>query len=124
MTQTASPATDTARGCNQGQRPLAAIGRDRAVDQARVGRRDRGIVEPVLLHHAAGEILHNDIRFRDQFAGDFERRSIVEIERDAALVAIQADKGGTLAGEIGMFITARVIAAIRVREELIDLDVR
>ena len=54
----------------------------------------------------------------DQFACDIASLRPGEIERDTALVAIQADKGGTLAGEIGVFIAARIIAAIRI----FDLD--
>ena len=102
----------------QRERALAAIGRDRAIDQARIGRRDRRIVETEFLHHAAGEILHHDIRLRDQFARDLERRRIGEIERDAALVAIEAEEGRALAADFRVFVRPRIVAAVRV----FDLD--
>ena len=54
----------------------------------------------------------------NQFTGDVACRRIGEIENDAALAAVQTDESGTLAGEIGVFIAARIIAAIRV----LDLD--
>ena len=102
----------------QGELALAAIGRDRAIDQPRIGRRDRRIVEAEFLHHAAGEILHHHIRFRDQFARHLQRRRIGEIERNAALVAIETEKGRALAADFRMFIVAGVVASIRV----FDLD--
>ncbi len=95
---------DRIKARTQGELALAAIGRDRAIDQPRIGRRDRRIVEPELLHHAAGEILHHDIRLRDQLARDLQRRRIVEVERDAALVAIEAEEGRALAADFRMFI--------------------
>ena len=102
----------------RGERSLAAIGRDRAIDQARIGRRDRGIVEPELLHHAAGKILHHYIRLGDQRARNLERGRIGEVERDAALVAIEAEKCRALAADFGMFVMARIVAAIGI----FDLD--
>ena len=98
--------------------PLAAISRDRAINQAGIGWRDRGIVDAIFLHHAGGEILHHDIRPRDQFTRDVAPLRLGEIKRDAALVSIQADEGGTLTGEIGMFIVPGIVAAVRV----LDLD--
>ena len=109
---------DRVEARTQGKRSLAAVGRDRAIDQPRVGRRDVGIVETELLHHAAGEILHHHIRFRDQFARDLERRGVGEVERDAALVAIEAEIGRTLAADFRVLIAARIVAAVRV----FDLD--
>ena len=102
----------------QGERPLAAIGGDRAIDQPRIGRRDRRIVEAELLHHAAGKILHHYVGFRDQFARNLQRRRVGEVERDAALVAVEAEKGRALAADFRMFIVARIVAAIGI----FDLD--
>ena len=72
------------------ERPLAAIGRDRAIDQAWVGWRDRLIVEAKLLHHSAGKILHHDVRLRNELAGNLAGRRNVKVQHNAALVAIQA----------------------------------
>ena len=97
---------------------LAAIGRDRAIDQPRIGRRDRRIVEAEFLHHAAGEILHHHVGLRDQFARNLQRRRVGEIERDTALVAIEAEKRRALAADFRVLIVPRIVAAIRV----FDLD--
>ncbi len=98
----------------QGVCALTAIGRDRAIYQARIGRRDRRIVEAKLLHHAAGEILHHHIRLRDELTRDLQRCRIGEVERNAALVAIETEESRALAADFGMFVGARVVAAIRV----------
>src|SRR6201999_2018235 len=84
--------------------PLAAIGRNRAINQAGISRPDRTIVEAILLHHAGGEVLHHHVRSRYQFPRDVARLGFGEIEGDAALVAVQADESGTLSGEIGVLI--------------------
>jgi hypothetical protein len=51
---------------------------------------------------------------RDQFACHVACRRLGQIESDAPLVAVQADKGRTFAGEIGMFIAPRIVAAVRI----------
>ena len=56
----------------------------------------------MLFHDAGGKVFHHDICPRDQ------------MPRNAALVAIQTDKGRAFAGEIGMLIAARIVAAVRI----------
>jgi hypothetical protein len=72
----------------------------------------------MLFHHAGGKVFHHDICPRDQFSRDVARLRLGKIKRNAVLVAIQTDKGRTFAGEIGMLIAARIVAAIRI----LDLD--
>ena len=45
---------------------------------------------------------------------DVARLWLGEIKSNAALVAIQTDKGRAFAGEIGMLIAARIVAAVRI----------
>ncbi len=65
-----------------------------------------------------GEILHHDVGLGDQLARHFKCGGIGEVERDAALVAIQGEIGGTLAADFRMLIVAGIVAAIGV----FDLD--
>lgn len=102
----------------RGEPPLPAIGRDRTIDQARIARRHRRIIETILLHHASGEIFHHDVGLRDQFARDLARFRLGKIECDAVLAAVEADIRRALAGEISVLISARIVAAIGV----LDLD--
>ena len=107
-------------GSNPGRARTARppIGGDRAIDQARIGRSDRGIVKIKFLHHPAGEILDHHIRLGNELAGHLQRLRSGKVERDAPLVAVEAEIGGALAADFSVLEVPRVVAAVGV----FDLD--
>ena len=64
---------------------------DRTVDDARIGGADRLIAKPELLHGPGAEILDDDISRPRQLEGGGLARVALQVEHDAALVAIEAD---------------------------------
>src|SRR6185437_5427459 len=63
---------------------------DGTIDQARVDRRQRGIVEPVAVERPGFEILDHDVGRRGHALDDLGPLGLGEIDGDAALVAVGA----------------------------------
>ena len=70
---------------------------DRAVDQTRVRRRQRGVVKSQLGQRAGAEVLHDDVGARQQPVQDLPSFRVLEIEGDALLVAVDAQEIRALA---------------------------
>src|SRR5690606_32490039 len=68
-------------------RAVLAVARDRAVDEARVARREGRVVDPEALRDAGPEALEHDVCAVDQAKKDLTPRLALEIQRHAALVA-------------------------------------
>ena len=79
-----------------GQRGAAAGAEagDRGVDDARVGRRHRVVVEPEAGQPAGAEVLQQDVGPAGQLAGQRGVLLVLEVERDRALVAVDAEVVG------------------------------
>ena len=102
-------------------RAIAAAGikrRHRAIDQARVETPQRRVVQPEALHHTGAEIFDHHVHRAHQLAHRLFARSIFKIERDAALVAVHAQKKHALAAQKRRAERAQLVAAMR----LFDLD--
>jgi hypothetical protein len=94
---------------------------DRAIDDGRVDRFDRVIVEPVFLQAARPKVLDEDLTLRRKPAHDLRTFALGKIERDGALVSV----GGEIIGGVAFAVLdegrpprARVVA----RTWLFDLD--
>src|SRR5215472_7849501 len=82
-------------------RPRAAEGGDRAVDEARVDRREVVVAETEALHRARAEVLDEDVGAAGERLHDLRALRGLEIERHAALVAIEEQIGRRLAVLVG-----------------------
>src|SRR5207245_1430764 len=104
-----------------GERAARAEGGDRAVDEARVERSERLVAEAVALHDAGAEVLDQHVRRCHQPADQRGARLLADVDREPALVAVQAleveaaDLGREAAGAVGV---ADAVAAPR----LLHLD--
>ncbi len=65
----------------------------RAIDQPRVDLGQRGIADAEPVHHAGAEILHDHVGVGDQALDDLDRRRLLQIQRQAALVAVDRQPG-------------------------------
>ena len=104
-------------------RPGLAEAGDRAIDQARAGRREARIVEAEFLQAADLEVLDQDVRLRRELAHDALAVLALEVAFDRALAAIgRMEIGGAemavLALDEGRPPGARVVAGLRA----LDLD--
>ena len=70
----------------------AAEAADRGVDDAGVGRRDGGVVEPEPRQGAGAEVLQHDVGAGDQLARDREVVGVLEVEGDRPLVAVDPEE--------------------------------
>ncbi len=70
-----------------GQKSLVAD-----VDHARIDLRQRGVVEPVLVHRVRLEVFEHDICAGCEIARRFGTRAFAQVDRDALLVAIEHRK--------------------------------
>ena len=98
------------------QRPGFAVAGDRAVDQARIERRESLVVDAEALGHAGPEVVHEHVRRLDQPQQRFAAFGTLEIEHDAQLAAIDAEERAILRLQRRR-ILAQVVAARR-----LDLD--
>src|SRR5947208_6562484 len=64
------------------------------IDQARVERAQRFVAEAETLHDPRPEILPHDVRVGREALGDLDCGGLRKVERDAALVAVDAEKRG------------------------------
>ncbi len=86
-----------ARGVGAG----APVARRRRVDQPRVALVQRLVSQARAVHHARTEILDHDIRLLDQLEDPLEVRGILEVDLDAALVAVEGEE------RVGLTVRAR-----------------
>src|SRR5262249_58311359 len=70
------------------RRASLAEAADGAIDQPRINLRQRGVADAELVHHAGAEIFHDDVGFGCKLLNDRDRLGLGEIERQAALVAV------------------------------------
>src|SRR5439155_21947868 len=100
-------------------RAVGAEALDRGVNGARVEFLHRVVAEPQSLHDAGAEILGDDIAFLDQAAGDFLPLRGLQVDDDAALVAVeQQEEKAVELGIVAVPQLAGAVAALRV----LDLD--
>ena len=92
--------------------------RDRAIDEPRMPWRHRGVVEAQPGQRAGPEVLDEHIRLRDQPLEDLAAGRLLEIERDAFLVAVDAQEIRAFAVQERRSPAARVVALAG----LLDLD--
>ena len=83
-------------GC-AGARTHVAVSRDRAIDQARVALAQRLVAQAKAVHHAGPEVLDHDVRVLAQPLSERPSVRMLEIDRHAALVAVQRDERVALA---------------------------
>jgi hypothetical protein len=88
--------------------PALTVAGDRAIDQARVGRGQRGIAEAKAVHDAGPELLDQHVGGADQRHQARCRALRLEVERDAALAAIEQGKAGARRAEPGLVATQLV----------------
>ena len=88
--------------------PVAGNG---GVDQPGVLRAQSLVIQALLRHPAHAEVLHHDVRLGHQSPRNFLPPVRGEIERDAALVAVEAEVVGALAGQERRSPGARVVTA-------------
>jgi len=91
-------------------RPRAAEGGDRAVDEARVDGGQRIVAETEALHGARAEVFDDHVRRRHEGFHHLHRLRLLEIELEAALVAIEKEIGGRFAILVG-WPCARLVTA-------------
>ena len=97
---------------------LAEAG-DRAVDQPRPSRpTTRLVAEPQPLHRAGTEVLDQHVGAIEQPLEDRRARRLLQVERQALLVAVDAEEVRALAADERRTPRARVVAAAG----LLDLD--
>ena len=65
----------------------------RAIDQPRVDLGQRGVADAEPVHHAGAEILHDHVGVGDQALDDLDRRRLLQIQGQAALVAVDRQPG-------------------------------
>ena len=94
--------------------PVAA---DRAVGDARVSRRHRGVADAELVHDAGAEAFDDDVRARRQPQEDLDPRRLLEVEAQPALVAVDHPEVGAVLACAGTE-RARVVADFGI----LDLD--
>src|SRR5581483_4718320 len=99
-------------------RPGLAESGDRAVDEARMLRRQRRVVEAELRQRAGAEVLDEHVGVRDEPREDRAPLGPLEVERDALLVAVDAHEVRALPVHERWSPGARVVALAR----LFDLD--
>ena len=75
-------------------RPALAITGDRHVDQPRVDRLERLVADAQLVHHTGAKLLQHDVVFTHQLLDHLDRLRALEVEGDAALVAVQVGVAG------------------------------
>src|SRR6202167_6396317 len=68
---------------------------DRHIDDARVARRQTFIIEAKFAHPARPQVLDHDVRLVGEAVNDFAAFRAREIERDAALALVPAEKTET-----------------------------
>ena len=80
-----------------GVRPILAEAGDAGVDEARIDARQRLVVDAQALLHAGPEILHDHVRLLHHALERGEAFRRLEVQRHAALVAVQVLEVGALA---------------------------
>src|SRR5439155_16663604 len=70
------------------------------VDQARVDRAQVVVTEAEPLHHAGPEVVHQNVGLAGEPIDRLTTERRADVDRDAALVAIQAPEHGTLAARV------------------------
>ena len=76
------------------RRPGLAVAGDRAVDQFRIERVQRSVIELQPPHHAGTKILDQHVGVRDQPANGFDPLRRFQIEHQAVLADIELAEGG------------------------------
>jgi len=75
-------------------RSALAVTGDRHVDQPRVDRLERLIADAQLVHHSGSKLLEHDVVLAHQLPDYLDRLGTLEIEGDAALVAVEVGVTG------------------------------
>src|ERR1700759_1161979 len=97
---------------------FTAICRDRAINELGIGGSDRRIVEAEFLHDGGGEVFDDNVGSSYQRPCHLARSRVCQVERNVALIPVEAQKSSTLSTNLRMFVSARVVATFRV----FDLD--
>ena len=101
-----------------GPRPVATVPGHRAVDQAGIDLRQHVVAETELLERAAPVVLGEHVGACDHPAQHLLALLVLEVQRDAALVAVQDHERCRHAVHARLAIAARVVAT----GQLLDLD--
>ena len=101
-----------------GARPVAPVARDRAVDQRGILGGQDVVSEAELLHRPAPVVLDEHVGLAHEPEQDRAALGTLEIEREAALVAVQHQERRRDAVDARLAIAARVVAA----RQFLDLD--
>jgi hypothetical protein len=101
-----------------GRRAGAAVARDRAVDQRRVDGLQLGHTQAQAVERAAAVVLGQHVGGFDQTLEHAPPAFGLQVQRDAALVAVHHHEGRRFAVDAGLGIAPRVVAA----GHFLDLD--
>ena len=99
-------------------RPGLAEAGDRGIDHARPSGRDRLVAESQTVHRAGTEVLHEHVRPIEQLLENPARLRLLQIERQALLVPVDAEEVRTFFADERRSPPARVVPAAG----LLDLD--
>ena len=106
-----------------GRRAARSVARDREVDEPRVERPQRLVVEPEPGEAIAPEVLDQDVRVGQQPAQDRRAVGALEVEAEAALVAVDREEiGGGPRPGLDRADPRRTPAAGRIALRWLDLD--
>jgi hypothetical protein len=96
----------------------AAVARDRAVDERRVDLRERVVAKAELFHRAAAIVFGDYVALRGHALERFARGRQLEVERDAALVAVHRHERSGFAVDFRPVHAPCIVAA----RDALDLD--
>jgi hypothetical protein len=101
-------------------RPFLAIAADRAIDDTRVDRLHRGVIEPEAFDDAGAEILDHHIGLRQQRLQRLHVRGVLHVDGEAFLGAVDRVENGRVAADLRVteIEASRQIPSVRT----LDLD--
>ncbi|MNZ61580.1 hypothetical protein D3C78_796800 [compost metagenome] len=101
-----------------------AIAGDRHVNQPRIDRPQCLIAQPQALHHARAKLLKDNVMVLQQLLDHLQRLGLLEIQRQAALVAIEVGVAGRDALVVGRQYPQQVHAGRRLDAHYLGAHVR
>ncbi len=116
--QPAEALRDQVEAALVGPRTVAAEAGDRAVDEAGVGLGQHVVAEPQLLHRAGAVVLRQHVGVAHHPQQDVLALRVLQVQGDAALVAVHHQERRRHAVDARLAVAARVVAA----GQLLDLD--
>jgi hypothetical protein len=109
---------DQVEAATLGVGPSAAEARDLAVDQTRVVLPEGLVSQPQELHGSLAVVLDDDVCVGKEAARDLLATCRLQVNDDAALVAVHHQEGSRFAADVGRQEAARIVT----RRRLLELD--